>query len=92
VRTSTNPTGPEVNDHVSLQWPSYEQPQGSNLRLQRKQTSWFQSFITGLSPRWLLSFPFLIVDVELGNAGRPREALHVEANTQEEASGVSSCS
>ncbi|KAL9396961.1 hypothetical protein Peur_011214 [Populus x canadensis] len=26
ARTSTNPTGPEVNDHVSLQWPSYEQP------------------------------------------------------------------
>jgi len=24
ARTSTNPTGPEVNDHVSLQWPSYE--------------------------------------------------------------------
>jgi hypothetical protein len=21
ARTSTNPTGPEVNDHVSLQWP-----------------------------------------------------------------------
>ena len=28
---STNPTGPEVNDHVRFQWPSYEQPQGSNL-------------------------------------------------------------
>ena len=26
--TSINLTGPEVNDHVSLQWPSYEQPQG----------------------------------------------------------------
>jgi hypothetical protein len=47
VRTSTNPTGPEVNDHVSLQWPSYEQPQGSNLRPQRKQTSWSQALITG---------------------------------------------
>ena len=23
TRTSTNLTGPEVNDHVSLQWPSY---------------------------------------------------------------------
>ena len=32
ARTSINPTGPEVNDHVSLKWPSYEQPQGSNLR------------------------------------------------------------
>jgi hypothetical protein len=41
ARTSTNPTGPEVNDHVSLQLSSYEQPQDSNLRPQRKQTSWF---------------------------------------------------
>jgi hypothetical protein len=40
ARTSTNPTGPEVNDHVSLQLSSYEQPQDSNLRPQRKQTSW----------------------------------------------------
>jgi hypothetical protein len=24
ARISTNPTGPEVNDHVSFQWPSYE--------------------------------------------------------------------
>ena len=38
--------GPEVNDHVSLQWPLYEQPHGSNLRPQRKQTSWSQIFIT----------------------------------------------
>jgi len=38
ARTSTNPTGPEVNDHVSLQWPSYEHPQGSNLRPKREQT------------------------------------------------------
>jgi len=36
--TSTNSTGPEVNDHVSLQWPSYERPQGSNLRSKREQT------------------------------------------------------
>jgi hypothetical protein len=35
ARTSNNPTGPEVNDHVSLQWPSYERPQGSNLRPKR---------------------------------------------------------
>ena len=35
ARTSTNLTGPEVNDHVSLQWPSYERPQGSNLRPKR---------------------------------------------------------
>jgi len=47
VRTSTNPTGPEVNDHVNLQWPSYEQPQGSNLRPQREQTSWSQALTTG---------------------------------------------
>jgi hypothetical protein len=40
AHTSTNPTGPEVNDHVNLQWLSYEQPQGSNLRPQREQTSW----------------------------------------------------
>jgi len=32
ARTLTNPTGPEVNDHVSFQWLSYEQPQGSNPR------------------------------------------------------------
>jgi hypothetical protein len=53
ARTSTNPTGPEVNDHISLQWPSYEQPQGSNLRPQREQTSWSQVLITGPPPRWL---------------------------------------
>ena len=45
--------GREVNDHVSLQWPSYEQPEGSNLRPQRKQTSWSQVFTTGPPPRWL---------------------------------------
>jgi hypothetical protein len=39
--------GPEVNDHVSLQWPSYEQPHGSNLRPQREQTSWSQILTTG---------------------------------------------
>jgi hypothetical protein len=53
ARTSTNPTGLEVNDHVSLQWPSYEQPQGSNLRPQREQTSWSQALTTGPPPRWL---------------------------------------
>jgi hypothetical protein len=53
ARTSTNPTGPEVNDHISLQWPSYKQPQGSNLRSQREQTSWSQTFTTGPPPRWL---------------------------------------
>jgi len=46
VRTSTNPTGPEVNDHVSLQWSSYKQLQGSNLIPQREQTSWSQAFTT----------------------------------------------
>ena len=25
VCISTNPTGPEINDHISLQWSSYEQ-------------------------------------------------------------------
>jgi len=43
---------PEVNDHVSLQWPSYEQPQGLNLRPQREQTSWSQALTTGPPPRW----------------------------------------
>jgi hypothetical protein len=38
ARTSTNLTGPEVNDHVSLQWPSYEHPQGSNLKPKKEQT------------------------------------------------------
>jgi len=48
MRTSTNPTSPEVNDHVNLQWPSsYEQPQDSNLRPQREQTSWSQALTTG---------------------------------------------
>ena len=32
VRISTNPTNPEINNHVNLQWPSYEQPHDSNLR------------------------------------------------------------
>ena len=54
--TSTNPTGPEVNDHVSLRWPSYEQPQGSNLRPHREQTSWSQALTTGPPPRWLHLF------------------------------------
>ena len=43
---------PKVNDHVSLQWP-YEQPQDSNLRSQREQTSWSQVLTTGPPPRWL---------------------------------------
>ena len=38
--TSINHMGPEINDHVSLQWPSYEQPHGSNLIPQREQISW----------------------------------------------------
>ena len=41
--------GPEVNDHVSLQWPSYEQPHGSNMRPQMEQTSWSQALTTGPS-------------------------------------------
>jgi len=57
ARTSTNPTGSEVNDHVSLQWPSYEQPQDSNLRPQKEQTSWSQSLTTRPPPRWF-SFSF----------------------------------
>jgi hypothetical protein len=55
VRTSTNPTGPEINDHVSLQWLSYEQPQGPNMRLQREQTSWSQILIIGPPPKWFVS-------------------------------------
>jgi hypothetical protein len=47
LRISTDSTGPEVNDYVSLQWPSYEQPHDSNLKPQRKQTSWSQAFTTG---------------------------------------------
>ena len=56
MRISTNLTGPEVNNHVSLQWPSYEQPQGLNLRPQRKQTSWSQALTTGPPPRWFSLF------------------------------------
>jgi len=59
VRTSTNPTGLEVNDHVNLQWPSYEQPQGLNLRPQREQISWSQALTTGPPPRWLIVFDIL---------------------------------
>jgi hypothetical protein len=58
----TNPTGPEVNDHVSLQWPSCEQPQGSNLRPQREQTSWSQALTTGSPPRWLILYVLLTFD------------------------------
>jgi hypothetical protein len=47
-----NPTGPKVNDHVSLKWSSYEQPHGSNLRPQREQTSWSQALTTEPPPRW----------------------------------------
>jgi len=47
VRTSTNLMGPEVNDHVSLQQPSYEQPQDSNLILQREQISRSEALTTG---------------------------------------------
>jgi len=60
ARTSTNPTAPEINNHVSFQWPSYEQPQGSNLRSQREQTSWSQVLTTGPPPRWLQS-PFFLI-------------------------------
>jgi hypothetical protein len=35
-----------------LQWPSYEQPQGLNLRPQREQTSWSQALTTRPPPRW----------------------------------------
>ena len=66
MRTSTNSTGPEVNDHVSLQWPSYEQPHGSNLRPQREQTSWSQTLTIRPLPRWL-PFPFLISGVRAYN-------------------------
>jgi len=52
----------EVNDHVSLQWLSYEQPQGLNLKLQREQTSWFQALITGSPSRWLSGLGFLFKD------------------------------
>ena len=54
MRTSTNLTGLEVNDHVSLQWPSYEQPHDSNLRPYKKQTSWFQALIIGPPPIYKL--------------------------------------
>jgi hypothetical protein len=60
--TSTNLTGSEVNDHVSLQLLSYEQPHGSNLRLQREQTSWSQVPTTGPPPRWLLGLYTWIID------------------------------
>jgi len=50
--------GPEVNDYVNLQWPSYEQPQGSNLRPQREQTSWSQAFTTGPPSRRLFLVDF----------------------------------
>ena len=63
MRILTNPTGPKVNDHVSLQWPSYKQPQGSNLRPQREQTSWSQALTTGPPPRWF-SCIFLQQDKE----------------------------
>ena len=66
MRTSTNSTGPEVNDHVSLQWPSYEQPHGSNLRPQREQTSWSQTLTIRPLPRWL-PFSFLISGVRAYN-------------------------
>jgi len=62
--------GPEVNDHVSLQWPSYEQPQGLNLRPQREQTSWSQTLTTGPPPRWFVSknFEKPINDIRVINA------------------------
>lgn len=49
AHTSTNPTGPEVNDHVNFQWSlsSYKQPQGLNLKPQREQTFWSQALTTG---------------------------------------------
>jgi hypothetical protein len=63
ARISTNPTGPEVNDHVSLQWSLYEQSQGSNLRLLRKQISWSQVFIIMSSSRWLKCLePWTIIE------------------------------
>jgi hypothetical protein len=59
---STNSTSPEVNNHVSLQWPLYKQPQGSNLRPQRKQISWFQTLTTEPPPRCFVFFITLAGD------------------------------
>ncbi|XP_052301121.1 uncharacterized protein LOC18103253 isoform X3 [Populus trichocarpa] len=70
ARTSTNLMGLEVNDHVSLQWPSYEQPQGSNLRPQSEQTSWSQALTTGPPSRWLTRTIFVAQDVEGFYRGR----------------------
>jgi hypothetical protein len=38
MHISTNLTVSKVNDHVNLQWSSYKQLQGLNLRPQKKQT------------------------------------------------------
>ena len=40
--TGMSGSGPEINNHVSLQWLSSEQSQSSNLRPQKEQTSWCQ--------------------------------------------------
>jgi hypothetical protein len=57
--------GPEVNDHVSLQWLSYEQPQGSNLRPQREQTSSSQALITRPPPKWLI---IIVIEVKMDSS------------------------
>jgi hypothetical protein len=54
---------PEVNDHVNLQWPSYEQPLDSNLRPQREQTSWSQALTTGPPPRWFIIIIIIIINM-----------------------------
>jgi len=71
---STNSTGLEVNDHVSLQWPSYEQSQGSNLKPQREQTSWSQVFTTGPPPRWLI-FHY-IISCDYGNVNKKKKKVN----------------
>jgi len=77
ARTSINPTGPEVNDHVSLQWPSYEQPQSSNLRPQREQISWSQTLITRSPPRWFKADKLTVEIMGHEQSESPREFHHL---------------
>jgi hypothetical protein len=58
--------GPEVKDHVSLQWPSYEQPQGSNLRAQRNSPATFEPLYDGfgVSAMWAVLTAAVVVVFE----------------------------
>ena len=65
----------KFNDHISLQWPSYEQPQGLNLRPKRKQTSWSKTLPIRLSKQ-LKKKKFLVLSPPFNGAVYIKETIN----------------